>query len=76
MKRFLLLITALGVLQARAAPPNILLLIGDNWSYAHAGANGDPVVKTPLFDGMCRKGMRFTHAFCPVPCWHGQNAWH
>lgn len=47
--------------------PNILLLIGDNWLYDHAGANGDPVVKTPVFDRLAREGARFTHAFCPVP---------
>ena len=51
-----------------AAPrPNILFLIGDNWLYDHAGANGDPAVKTPVFDRISREGARFTHAFCPVP---------
>lgn len=65
MIRLLLLLLMAGVLQA--APPNILLLIGDNWSYAHAGANGDLVVRTPVFDRVCREGMRFTNAFCPVP---------
>lgn len=49
------------------ARPNILLLFADNWLYDHAGANGDRVVKTPVFDRMAREGMRFTHAFCPVP---------
>jgi N-sulfoglucosamine sulfohydrolase len=49
------------------AAPNILLLIGDNWSYEHAAANGDKAVRTPVFDRMAREGMRFTNAFCPVP---------
>jgi len=52
---------------AFAASPNILLLIGDNWSYQHATANGNEAVRTPVFDRMAREGMRFTHAFCPVP---------
>lgn len=56
----------LTIAQAHAAP-NILLLIGDNWSYEHAAANGDKAVRTPLFDRLCRDGMRFTNAFCPVP---------
>jgi len=47
--------------------PNILFAIADNWQYDHAGANGDPVVKTPVFDRIAREGMRFTRAFCPVP---------
>ena len=31
------------------------------------GANGDPVVKTPAFDRVARRGIRFTHAFCDAP---------
>jgi N-sulfoglucosamine sulfohydrolase len=62
-----LLFLALVAISLPAAPPNVLLLIADNWSYAHAGANGDPVVRTPVFDRVCREGMRFTNAFCPVP---------
>lgn len=50
-----------------AARPNILFLLADNWLYEHASANGDRVVKTPVFDRMAREGVRFTNAFCPVP---------
>ncbi len=51
-----------------AAPrPNILFLIGDNWSYEHAAANGCAAVKTPVFDRITREGMNFDNAFCPVP---------
>ena len=66
MFRALLFLT-LASLSLQAAPPNVLLLIADNWSYAHAGANGYPVVRTPVFDRVAREGMRFTNAFCPVP---------
>ena len=47
--------------------PNILFCIWDDQSYAHTGANGDPVVKTPAFDRIAREGLRFTHAFCDAP---------
>ena len=47
--------------------PNILFCIADDWSYPHAGAYGDPVVKTPTFDRVAREGVRFTHAFCAAP---------
>lgn len=47
--------------------PNILLCISDDQSYAHTGANGDPVVKTPAFDRVAREGLRFVHAFCDAP---------
>lgn len=53
---------------ASAEPsPNILFCISDDQSYAHTGANGDPVVKTPAFDRVAREGIRFTHAFCDAP---------
>ena len=47
--------------------PNILLCISDDQSYAHTGANGDPVVETPAFDRVAREGLRFVHAFCDAP---------
>ena len=47
--------------------PNILFCISDDQSYAHTGANGDPVVKTPAFDRVAKEGIRFTHAFCDAP---------
>lgn len=50
-----------------AERPNILLIIGDNWSAAHAGVMGDPTVRTPTFDNIAREGVLFENAFCPVP---------
>lgn len=47
--------------------PNILLLLGDNWAWPHAGACGDPIVKTPVFDRLAAEGILFTHAFAPNP---------
>ena len=47
--------------------PNILFCISDDQSYAHTGANGDPVVSTPAFDRVAREGLNFVHAFCDAP---------
>jgi len=47
--------------------PNILFCISDDQSFAHTGANGDPLVQTPAFDRVAREGLRFTHAFCDAP---------
>ncbi|MGH9845528.1 MAG: sulfatase family protein [Blastocatellia bacterium] len=44
--------------------PNILFIIADDWSYPHAGAYGDKVVKTPNFDRVAREGALFTNAYC------------
>jgi arylsulfatase A-like enzyme len=47
--------------------PNILLLIGDDWGWPHAGAYGDPVVRTPTFDRLAREGALFRHGFSAAP---------
>ena len=49
------------------ARPNILFCIADDWSWPHAGAYGDPVVKTPTFDRLAAEGVLFTRAFCAAP---------
>jgi N-sulfoglucosamine sulfohydrolase len=69
MKRFLLQALLFSVFTplAWAKQPNILFCISDDQSYAHTGANGDPVIKTPAFDRVAREGIRFTHAFCDAP---------
>ena len=66
------LVLSLGLLlnvpaAAKGARPNILFCISDDQSYAHTGANGDPVIKTPAFDRVAREGLRFVHAFCDAP---------
>lgn len=47
--------------------PNILFVIADDWSWPHAGAYGDKVVKTPAFDRVAKEGVLFTNAFCAAP---------
>lgn len=49
------------------ALPNILFLIADDWSYPHAGAYGDQIVRTPTFDRLAREGMLFNNAYCAAP---------
>ena len=67
----LVAIVALCLLGSKASSaesrPNILFCISDDQSYAHTGANVDPVIKTPTFDRVAREGLRFTHAFCDAP---------
>lgn len=47
--------------------PNFLFVLADNWGWPHAGALGDPMAQTPVFDRLAREGLVFSHAFCPVP---------
>lgn len=53
--------------KAKEGSPNILVLMADDWSYPHAGALGDPVVKTPTFDRLVEEGTLFDHAFVSSP---------
>ena len=64
-----LLTGALSLGAAESAPkrPNILFAIADDWGWPHAGAYGDPVVKTPTFDRVAREGVLFKHAYISSP---------
>jgi len=66
----LLLLPAAATGAADAAEPkrpNILFAIADDWGWPHAGAYGDPVVKTPTFDRLAREGALFHHAYVSAP---------
>jgi arylsulfatase A-like enzyme len=56
-----------GAQPATIKRPNILLAIADDWSFPHAGVDGDRTVSTPNFDRVAREGARFTHAFVAAP---------
>jgi uncharacterized sulfatase len=52
---------------AAADRPSILFCIADDWSWPHAGAYGDAVVKTPTFDRLAAEGVLFHNAFVATP---------
>lgn len=58
---------AAPALAAAPSRPNLLLILADNWSYPHASAYGDKVVRTPTFDALAARGALFNHAFAPFP---------
>jgi uncharacterized sulfatase len=53
--------------QRSARRPNILFAISDDQSFAHTGAMGDRVVKTPAFDEVAQRGILFTNAVSNSP---------
>lgn len=68
--RRLLLATAPAFIRrlgARGDQPNILLCLGDNFSWPHMAATGNNCIATPHFDRIAREGALFTHAFCCAP---------
>lgn len=65
---FSLLLLAVHIVYAQKKDrPNILFVIADDWGYPHAGAYGDPIVKTPDFDRIANNGVLFTNAYCAAP---------
>ncbi len=67
LKAMALVSAGTAFLAAAKKRPNILFCISDDQSWPHAGAMGDPVVKTPAFDRVAREGILFTNAFCDAP---------
>jgi len=68
MKPPVLLLLSLLVAVARAAPPNIIVILADDLGYGSAacyGANQD-LIRTPHIDRLAREGMRFTDACAPA----------
>ena len=55
------------LVQADFERPNILFCISEDQSWAHTGANGDPLIKTPAFDRVANEGLRFLNSFCDAP---------
>jgi N-sulfoglucosamine sulfohydrolase len=57
------------------SPCNILFCIANDWGWPHAGAYGDPVVKTPVFDRLAKEGILFENAYISSPsCTPSRNA--
>ncbi|GAB5521194.1 MAG: sulfatase [Rhodothermales bacterium] len=71
MKSALLLLSLLFLAPSHAPqsadPPNILFVIGDDWSWLHVGAYGDTVVQTPNLDRLAEQGVVFEHAYVSSP---------
>lgn len=49
------------------APPNIVIVIGDDISAADFGCYGHPTIKTPNIDGLATHGIRFGNAYLTAP---------
>ncbi len=44
-----------------------MVVVADDWSWPHASAFGDPVVRTPAVDALIAAGVLFRRAFAPSP---------
>ncbi|WP_216853311.1 arylsulfatase [Phytoactinopolyspora halotolerans] len=48
-------------------PPNIVLIMADQWRGDALGAAGHPVVQTPFLDQLASRGVRFSRAYSASP---------
>lgn len=58
---------ALAADTPRRQPPNIVLVLADQWRAQATGYAGDPNVKTPHLDRLQREAVSFRHAISTVP---------
>ncbi|MBD3674902.1 MAG: sulfatase [Planctomycetaceae bacterium] len=66
----LLLILCLSLLSAtpaRAASPNIVLILADDLAWSDVGCYGHPWHVTPHIDELAEQGMKFTRGYAPAP---------
>jgi arylsulfatase A-like enzyme len=64
-----LLVTATAFAQPRGAtrPPNIVLVLIDDYGWADTGCYGSTYHRTPNIDALAARGMRFTDAYAAAP---------
>lgn len=48
-------------------PPNIVILMADDWNWPQSEGISDPNLQTPTFDRIAAEGIRFTNAFVNSP---------
>ena len=61
------LLSALASASAAVAKPNIILVMADDQGWGDMGYNGHPHLKTPHFDEMARRGVRFDRFYAAAP---------
>jgi arylsulfatase A-like enzyme len=52
---------------ARAASPNVLVVLSDDHAAPHLGCYGDPNIRTPNFDAFAKSAVRFDRAYVTSP---------
>lgn len=65
IRPLLLLTLCLGASQALAAPPNVVLLIGDDQAWTDYGFMGHPHIRTPHLDELAAQSLAFPRGYVP-----------
>ncbi|MFW5693051.1 MAG: sulfatase [Thermoguttaceae bacterium] len=64
---FILPITLPGANAEEPAPPNIVLMMGDDHGWEETGYNGHPYLHTPVLDEMAASGLRLDRFYAAHP---------
>lgn len=56
-----------GVVIAQNRPPNVVLVLIDDYGWADTGCYGSTYHRTPNIDALAARGMRFTDAYAAAP---------
>ena len=62
-----LCVIPLGQAVSAPRPPNIVVLVADDWGYSDVGAFGSEIA-TPNIDGLARAGARFSNFHVTASC--------
>ena len=65
---FFLSILSANDLTGADRPPNIVLIMADDFGYECVGANGGTSYQTPVLDQMAAEGLRFEHCYSQPIC--------
>ena len=65
--RLLFSLLLAGVLCARAANPNVILVMADDLGWGDVGFNGNEVIQTPHLDAMAANGLTFSRFYSAGP---------
>lgn len=60
-----LLVFGWGVATACGAPPNVVMIIGDDQAWGDFGFMGHPVIRTPHLDRLASQGLVFSRGYVP-----------
>jgi uncharacterized sulfatase len=66
MSRFTILLALLVAPTAWAEPPNVLMIVGDDWGWTDFGFMGHKDIRTPHLDRLAAEGSLFPNGYVPT----------
>ena len=64
-----------GFCTIMAAPPNVVMIIGDDQSWGDFGFMGHPVIRTPHLDRLATESLVYTHGYVSMSFFAQRRSW-